>query len=276
MLIRARRPRGWGRADRPGRSTATAETRRAAGTVAGPRPRLANWATSSTSRRWRRTRKMTPAPNSIPRTMSMKGASSSAATCQISVLRKRKVAKSRSNGQRADHQVGHVGQLAEHLAQRPPGHGHEAVAGDDEGHRQDHQVQDHGAEGVGHVVLAEQRGQDRRAQDEEGQLGGPHPVGPLERPTPPQTVHHHDPTDQDRQATEQGQGLVPALPVLVQAEGQFGQEHHRQERGGPGPDVGGGPVVVDEVGQAPPDEPPLGPTAEVGPAAVIHPRESGP
>lgn len=175
-----------------------------------------------------------------------------------------------------DHEIGHVGQLAEHLPQRPPGHGHEAVAGHHEGHGQDHQVEHDGTQRVGDVVLAEQRRQHRRSEDEQGQLGRTHPVGPLEGPPAAQAVHHHDATDQDGQATEQRQELVPPLPVLVQAEGQLGQEHHGQEGGGPGPDVGGCPVVVDEVGQAPSDEPALGPTAEVGPREVIHPGESGP
>ena len=66
------------------------------------------------------------------------------------------------------------------------------------------------------------------------------------------------------------------LPVLVEAERQFGHEHHGQEGRGPGPDIGGGPVALDEVGQALTDEPPLGPPAQGRPLEVIHLSESGP
>ena len=179
-------------------------------------------------------------------------------------------------GQRADHQVGHVGQLAEHLAEGPTGHGHEAVAGHDEGQGQDRHVEQDRAQGVGQVVLAEQGGQERRGDDEEAQLGGADPVRALQGATAPQPVHRHHPDHEDGQAAEERQELAQALPVLVEAEGELGQEDEGEEGGRPGPDVGGGPVLVDEVGQAPLDEPPLGPPTEVGPREVIHPPESGP
>jgi len=94
--------------------------------------------------------------------------------------------------------------------------------------------------------------------------------------TAPQPVHRHHADHEDGQAAEEWQELTQALPVLVEAEGELGQEDEGEEGGRPGPDVGGGPVLVDEVGQAPLDEPPLGPPTEVGPRAVIHPPESGP
>lgn len=126
------------------------------------------------------------------------------------------------------------------------------------------------------VVLAEQRGQERGGDDEQAQLRGADPVGALEGATAPQSVHRHEADHEDRQATEEGQELAQAFPVLVQAEGELGQEDEGEERSRPGPDVGGGPVLVDEVGQPSLDEPPLGPATEVGPREVIHGGESGP
>ena len=59
--------------------------------------------------------------------------------------------------QGAHEQVGDVADLLEHLPERPAGHRHEAVAGDDEHDEQDEQVADGDVERLGGLEAAERR-----------------------------------------------------------------------------------------------------------------------
>jgi hypothetical protein len=126
------------------------------------------------------------------------------------------------------------------------------------------------------VVVAEDGGQQRRDQHEDGQLRRADLLGTLERAAAPEQVHRRDGDQEDAEPAQQRQQLVEALPLLVEGEGQLGQEDEDQERGGPGPHVGRRPVLVDEVREAAAGEPALGATREVVPGQVVHLGESGP
>jgi hypothetical protein len=126
------------------------------------------------------------------------------------------------------------------------------------------------------VVVAEQGRQHRRDEHEDRQLGGADLLGTLQRASAPEQVHRGDGDQEDPEPAQHRQQLLESLALLVEAERQLGQEHEDEERGGPGPHVGRGAVLVDEVRQATLDEPALGPLRQLLPPRVIHGAESGP
>ena len=161
------------------------------------------------------------------------------------------------------------------LAQGPPGHGDEAVAGDQVHHHQQQQVGHRGEQG--RPRLSEDQGHQRREHDEQAQLDRADVVGPLGRPAAPGHVHGHVQAHQQGRPAHQGQRVLPPPPLQADGVHHLDQGDEREHPDPPGEDVLPGPVVLDEVGQAPVEEPPLGPAEQ--PLALLplrpgHPRQS--
>ena len=172
-------------------------------------------------------------------------------------VQEQKGAEQQKQGQDAAHQPADEGDLVAGIGPGPHHHGQQPEADRHVGHRHHAHVDEPQANGVGPRVVGEQRRQHGRHQHEHGQLDAAHPVGKLHQTAAPQPVDRAHRSQRNGNAGAEHPELCPPLEPVAEGGEQLDEEHQRQERHRPGEHVGAGPILVDDVGHTPPDEPPL-------------------
>jgi hypothetical protein len=158
--------------------------------------------------------------------------------------------------QRSHEEAHHLLDLAHGARTRPPRQRHHAVARPEEDHCEEEQVPDRGCERRAPLPAEHQRDSGRR-EHEHRDLEDTDAVGAGQRGPPTDPVRQHPRAQQDGEPDGDGGDVQPDREVALGRVGHLDQEDERQQRHRPREDVTRGAVVVDEVGEAPLQEPPF-------------------
>jgi len=158
--------------------------------------------------------------------------------------------------QRPHEQAHHLLELAHGTGTRPSRHRHHAVARPEEDHDEQEQVPERGRQRRSPLAPEHQRDRGRR-EHEHRDFEDTDALWTGERRPPTDPVREHPRSEQDREADGHGDDVQPDREVALGRVGHLDQEDERQQGHRPHEDVASGAVVVDEVGEAPLQEPPL-------------------
>ncbi len=159
-------------------------------------------------------------------------------------------------GQGPHEQPEEIAELVPEPTGRPPGHGHQAVAGGDVDHAEQGQVAGGGVEGGEPLASGGQR-ESGRGEDEDPQLRRADPVGALQQPLVAQGVGAGPHRDERSEPAGGDADVHPPRPREVQGADQLEQDDQGQDGQRAGEDVPGGAVVLDEVRDAAGEKPSL-------------------